>query len=145
MKKILIAAAALLLALGMFACGSGGRYNRIAEELGLDLGSAVIEVEKDTHAGFHNDGLLRMQFSTDVFNPGETWQPLPMDEEAEPLFYGVHDDISAFMPQVQEGWYFVLDRGDPSDGPILDRPSYNFTLALYDAEAKQLYYCALDT
>ena len=147
MKKILLAAGALLLAFAMFACGSSGRYSRIAGELGLDLSRSVIELEEDSHGGFHNDGLLRLQLrlAEDDFEPGEAWEPLPMDQETETLFYGVHDEISDFMPKAEKGYYFVLDRGDPSDGPVLERPSYNFTIALYDTASGMLYYCALDT
>ena len=48
------------------------------------------------------------------------------------------------------GWYYFYDRhteslnrNDPSD--ILERSSFNFDIAIYDADTDTLYYISIDT
>ena len=40
---------------------------------------------------------------------------------------------------------FMLDRQHNKEAPLLERFSFNFTLALYDTDTDRLYVCELDT
>ena len=51
---------------------------------------------------------------------------------------------------INKGYYYFLDRHDEaiyynSDENVLNRFSYNFTIALYNEETNKLYYYELDT
>ena len=51
---------------------------------------------------------------------------------------------------VENGWYRFIDRHAQSydsadESEVLERGSFNFTLALYDADRNELYYLTLDT
>lgn len=54
------------------------------------------------------------------------------------------------IPEVENGYWFFYDRHCESmdlssDASIHQRSSWNFTLAVYDADTKMLYYFELDT
>ena len=79
---------------------------------------------------------------------------LPLPEPLRTAVYGGEDWDSLvkvqgapLIPGGGSGWYWFRDRqsksADPSD--LLGRSSFNFTLALYDAERGTLYYYELDT
>lgn len=60
------------------------------------------------------------------------------------------DNGRAFVPNMQEGLYYFFDRHSRSVAPydesaVHGRASYNFTLAVYHAETKMLYFMELDT
>ena len=70
---------------------------------------------------------------------------------AEVLAHGLHiqldDGEATLMPEVENGYYIVIDRHSQKDenDDILGRASYNFTMAIYDTDANILYYCEFDT
>ena len=50
------------------------------------------------------------------------------------------------MPEIREGYYRLIDRhAEAGESDILERSSFNFTLALYDTGADTLYFFELDT
>jgi hypothetical protein len=54
------------------------------------------------------------------------------------------------IPEITNGYYYFYDRFEDSSDPLndselLERSSYNFTLAIYDADSQILYYCEVDT
>ena len=49
------------------------------------------------------------------------------------------------MPPVKKGYYRLIDRQEQTDTSLLERGSFNFTVAVYDAEARVLYFGELDT
>lgn len=54
------------------------------------------------------------------------------------------------IPPVKNGYYFFYDRASESTNPygdsdVLNRYSFNFTIAIYDADTKQLHYVEFDT
>lgn len=142
---------------------------RISSEIGVDISSGTISVHTDDHGGFHGDGMLYMevQFSDDAvcteIQNNTSWQTLPLSENLSILTYGrftegltvispyiSDEDGNSLIPKITNGYYFFLDRhsesSDPTDDTnVLNRGSYNFTLAIYDSDTKTLYYVEFDT
>ena len=155
------------------ACGSGSPEEDPTEEisqvLGIDVSAGEELSSSDTHGGFHGDGIscVALQFSdsqvADAIASSAAWVPLPLDETAQVLAYGVFretaDGISGagpyltdgegdpLLPSVANGYYCLIDRhADAGDGQnLLERASLNVTLALYDTDSDTLYFCELDT
>ena len=164
MKKRLLAAA---LALGLLAalagCGEKTEQQTVADALGLDVSAGTVTASADSHGGFHGDGLafLALAFSDDALKQqlaaDPAWQPLPMDDTTQALVWGLEEGSYSFgplltgdggeplVPEVEAGCYRLIDRHRDKDTPLLERASFNFTVAVYDADARILYYCELDT
>ena len=87
-----------------------------------------------------------------------------MDETTQILVYGIsgEENHTAYqigphlsdsngnplVPEVKDGYYFLLDRqaeDDAAGKDILERNSFNFTFGLYDTDTNTLYCCELDT
>lgn len=137
--------------------------------VGADVDTAKVLLESDTHGGFHGDGIryLEFAFSDDSFlqkiQEDNTWHALPIQEwEITALLYGAEqdgvsygaafcdDDGEPLFPAVENGYYLFYDRNEESETPfdctgVLERNSFNLTIALYDADTNQLYYAELDT
>ena len=135
-------------------------YDRIEVSLGVDISEAVISTGYDDHSGFHVDGTLYavLEFPDDRFEeiisaPGG-WNALPLTENLNTLIYGKWSEqsvtgpfVGVTVPQAEQGyWYFYDRQGMTSaDDMVLNRSSYNYTIAIYDAVRKCLYYCEYDT
>ena len=128
---------------------------RMGRMLNLDLGLATLESWRDTHGGFHGDGETiavitlpedRASEAESIMHYNILWKPLPMTEELYPVLWG-DSPLCADIPEVKNGWYFFCDeQGQPYTGESLfSRPALNFTLAVYDAESRTIYYFELDT
>ena len=156
--------------LTLAACASEDAPNAGASlELGVDLSQGTLISDYDTHGGFHGDGVscqvlrfpddgLAEQIAQNV-----NWSSFPMDRTSEALVYGIawwegdmiyksgpyltDDDGACLIPPIQNGFYRLIDRqsGEIAEGPLLERASFNFTFAAYDAEQRLLYYCRFDT
>ena len=162
----------LALALALGGCGGAAPQEEVGEALGVDCSAGELVSEEDSHGGFHGDGLscVQLRFPDDSFldeiRGRLGWDPLPMEEGAAALAYGVTRegdgwveqqgpfltrDGETILPEAEKGWYYFLDRHreageDPYDpAPVLGRASLNFTLALYDEETRTLWYCEMDT
>lgn len=157
----------LILVISLTACSSNGLQAAISKELGVDVSGGVEISVSDTHGGFHGDGLtcVALRFSDDSalaqIRESERWNRFPLDETAKALAYGVSDETAsvgpfltdndgeALLPEIQNGYYLLLDRqakpGKAAGADMLQRSSLNFTLAIYDAAANILYFCKLDT
>ncbi len=155
------------------SCDASGTLNReMGSVLGLKLSGGTVLANWDSHGGFHGDGtkFAAIQFPDDsvadqIRNTEDgRWKAFPIqEEEVRVILYGVtkrqpdgtdatfgpilydHDTGEPLFPQVEEGYYFFWDRHSDTKTPLLERPSYNFTVAVYDAEKKILYYGKLDT
>ena len=136
-RKIYIILSLMLCILMLNACA--GRYDRISQELGIDISEGNVQLEDDTHGGFHNDGILRLkvEFPEKMNTAGEGWQELPMPEDVVETCEMVHE-IDEFLPHTDDGFWFYADRSG-GGGAV------NFTLAVYDSSTDILYYCSLDT
>ncbi len=164
MRKAVFVLFSLLLMLPLSACNSERGKEEVAAALGIDVSGGTETEHTDTHGGFHGDGttFIALHFSDEAclneIESSASWKPLPLSENLETLVYGqasggpvlTSDKGDPLFPQVENGYYYLWDRHDESenrqdDSDLLQRASFNFTLALYDADAKTLYYCAFDT
>ena len=148
------------------ACGVKTPQERIAKELGLDATDGTEVLHYDSHSG-NGDGAscYALQFSdyamAESIRDQAGWASLPMDETTTLLVYGQSDNAccvgpyltdssgSPLLPEIENGYYRFIDRQADdkalSSKPILERSSYNFTVAVYDEDLDILYYCHLDT
>ena len=124
------------------------RMKAAEKDLGISLSGGTILSFEDTHGGFLGDGetFLTAAFA-ELPEWLEDWTPLPLTENLA----RVNSSLAAdFFPDIQQGRYFFRDRhadsADPSDdSDLFSRASWNFSLAVYDAERNILYYYKLDT
>lgn len=166
-KRWILPLALAALLLFQAACSAQTPQEKIAMELGLDASDGTEVLHYDTHGG-NGDGAscYALQFSDDdmeqTIRGGSQWAALPMDATTEILVYGRTDgygsegpyltdsDGNALLPPIQNGYYCLIDRQAAEKSlaaaqPILERASFNFTLAVYDTDQDILYYCQLDT
>ena len=158
------AAAVLLTACSGSAASDAGQ---VGQALGLDLPAVSSISYEDTHGGFHGDGetFAVLTFEGEAAQqmqtllPAQGWRALPMDGDLEIFAYGGEKNGISYeyeifaqrdVPTLENGWYWFCDRQDEKNVPfgtdgLLDRVSYNCTLAAYDAHTNTLYYDALDT
>lgn len=62
--------------------------------------------------------------------------------------YIIDEKGNPFFHQIESGYYYLLDRhSESSDNidAILNRNSYNFTLAIFDEKTNRLHLCVFDT
>ena len=163
MKRKLLTAAALLAALALAGCGAKSEEATVAKALGVDTSGASLLSSSDSHGGFLGDGTgcvvlsfpdgrLEEQLAADP-----AWHSLPADETVQTLVWGTQDEEGSIgpyltdtggaplVPAVQAGYYRLIDRHSDQTAPLLERGSFNFTVGVYDADARILYYCELDT
>lgn len=160
MKRLALALAAALLLAG---CGAKSKEATVAKALSLDVTGAALVSAYDSHGGFLGDGTgcialsfpdgrLEEQLAADP-----AWHSLPADETVQTLVWGTQDEGASIgpcltdsegaplVPAVQTGYYRLIDRHSDQTAPLLERGSFNFTVGVYDADARILYYCELDT
>lgn len=141
--------------------------NRAVKELGLSDVAACLEAEYDSHGGFHGDGISMEVYGLDQDAAVGQMQTLPgwhegaLDQAAATLAYGsgmqerqqgpyITDmDSRTLAPQKDWAyWYFEDRQAENTDErystDVLDRPSLNFTLALYESSGR-LYVFKMDT
>lgn len=123
----------------------------------------VVE-ELDTHGGFHGDGSYYLildcsENKKEALELIKYWKKLPLSEnlelimfggEREGITYGYNLSEEAKMPKVENGYYFFQDRSSEStnsedDSELLNRYSFNFSIAVYDSDTDILYYFEFDT
>lgn len=149
-------------------CGIQSPQDEVTNELGISCKSASIISSEDTHGGFHNDGttFYAMSFLDDQFldnvNTSSYWNKLPLDDNLNALLYGINNENYSdgpyvadeeghpLFPTVENGYYYFEDRHYESkdiqdDSEVLNRCSFNFTIAVYDVDTKTLYFCEFDT
>ena len=165
MKKLWLAAGVFsVLLFALTACGSTDPQDELSKELGLDVSGGIERTAFDTHSG-NGDGVscAALEFSDEKIvqeiQADPSWKSFPLDETAQALVYGISDETSSVgpfltddagdpvVPEIKNGYYRLIDRQtDAEDGQdILDRYSFNLTLALYDTDSSTLYFCKLDT
>ena len=155
-----ILASALALAFALLAL-TGCTVNEAAApmaELGLDAKGTRIISSYDTHGGFHGDGTTyycvgyQDDHNVAAIEANPAWHPLPMSDNVTNAVYSlmVAENGSPMFPVIMSGYYYFEDRHsqstDPlSDADLLDRHSYNFTVALYCTNTNVVHYAAIDT
>ena len=114
--------------------------------------------EKDTHGGFNGDGatLSKIYFSdkqaSDIIEKieqNEHWNKLPLPEQAEQYINNYMDE-KLNIPTITNGYYFFLNRYNQYTNKydyteLAEKPSYNYTIALFNTDANILYIYSLDT
>ena len=166
MKRILMLLMSLATVMQLASCApwpSAGVKGEFSRTLGVNLTDGHTVEEEDTHGGFLGDGTgcialsfpdgrLEEQLAADP-----AWHSLPADETVQTLVWGTQDEGASIspcltdsegaplVPAVQAGYYRLIDRHSDTQTPILERGSFNFTVGVYDSDARILYYCELDT
>ena len=161
----------MVLLLTMTGCSSEKTNNvlsEISKTIGVDVSTGEVISESDSHGGFHGDGdtVIEIQFSdtslSDQIKDNEEWNAMPLTENLTALVYGIRTETSSIgpmihsgdnipvVPEIENGYYYFKDRHyestDPKDDTnVLSRSSYNFTIAIFNADATILYYLELDT
>lgn len=160
-RKTMLSPAGILLALTLFlnGCSFESTESIVSESLSIDVSGAEEITDADSHEGVHSDGTtyIILKFQDDKLleqiKDNSQWHPLPMDEKSETLAYGVSDSEKSIgpylgdieLPEIQNGYYRLIDRHEEKDTDILERASFNFTLGIYDTDTKTLYFCEIDT
>ena len=164
MKKLFYATSVIVaFTLFLTACSSEHQQNQIEKELNIDVSNGREISQSDDHGGFHNDGTscIVYRFSDDsVLNQirkDNSWKAFPMDETVTALVYGTTDESSSvgpylkddggntLVPEIQNGYYVLIDRQMNEEEDVLHRASFNFTIGIYDTDTDTLYFCRYDT
>ena len=163
MKKLAVLLIAAIMCVSLVACGKETPQEIVSRELGVDVSGGTEISYEDTHGGFHGDGdtIITLQFDdnsvTDTIKGNSKWREFPIDETTQVLVYGLEKENfqygpflndgmgNALIPEIQNGYYILIDRQTETDTNILERPSFNFTVGLYDADTNIMYFGKLDT
>ena len=68
-----------------------------------------------------------------------------MDDKMESFLYRGGAAELAGWTVPEHGWWYLLDRQEDREGSMLQRSSFNYTLAVYDSAAATLSYLEFDT
>ena len=165
-RKMTLAGLLLVFLVSLAACGSQSPQDEVSRELGLDVSDGSEVSEYDTHSG-NGDGVacVALHFDgravLDQIRKDPDWKAFPLDETAQTVVYGVSDESASvgpyltddegepLVPEIENGYYRLIDRqaeeAQTEDTALLDRPSFNLTVGLYDTDSGTLYACTLDT
>lgn len=159
MKKLAALLTAAMMCVALAACGNKTPQEIVSKELGVDVSGGREISYEDTHGGFHGDGTasIVLQFDDnsvlEAIQKDSEWKEFPLDGIMQEIVYGTDMEIGGrpapgpFMkvPEIQNGYYILIDRHSEKDKNILERYSFNFTVGLYDADTNIMYFCKLDT
>lgn len=155
----------------IISCSSSDLNKKISMNTGIDLSDGAVSKSIDSHGGFHGDGItyIEMSFSdkqgvniTKIIDKEKSWSRLPLNDNLNTAIYGKEnsneyvgslfsgDSGNELFPKVENGYYFFVDRHRDSKEvtdytDILNRNSFNFTIAIYNTDNQTLYYGELDT
>lgn len=136
-----------------------------AKHFGFAKKDFVVVEELDTHGGFQGEGsyYLALDCSENKEKSHKIikdWNKLPLSKNLNYIMYGeVRDGLTygyelakkeAHIPEIKNGYYMFEDRHPESkdskdDTELLDRHSYNFSIAIYDCDTNKMYYFEFDT
>ena len=161
MKRI-ISFCVILLCITFSSCGL--TEDALSKYFEFNTSDFAVLEEKDTHGGFHGDGSYYIvldcsQNADKARSIVENWTTLPLSEtlhivmyggERNGINYGYNFAEEAHWPTIKNGVYKFVDRHSESknirdDSEILDRYSFNFSIAVYDLDSDVLYYFEIDT
>lgn len=146
----------------------------ISETLSVDCPKERLMKKYDSHGGFLGDGTSFFVFSFEddpqlqTIRDSGKWKPFPVSDNVRDILWSVgnpgDDDYSgpplitkdgderSLFPRVKNGYYFFRDRHSDAVDPYDDthvfdesRYSFNFSVAVYDADTDRLYYAEFDT
>ena len=126
--------------------------------------SDFIVLEEDTHGGFLGDGSYYLildcsENTSKAYEIIKYWKKLPLSDNLDLAMYGGKKNgviyaynfaEEAHLPTVTNGVYKFVDRqaktiNKSDDTNLLNRYSFNFSLAVYNFDTDTLYYYELDT
>lgn len=162
MKKLFTISLVVGALLALVACGSKTTaQDAIPKELGLDVSGGKEVLNTNTYSGGEGTSCIAVVLDEDtVLNAIKSsmeWEAFPLDETVQTLVYGIEDGTSKegpfladengnpVVPEIQNGYYLLIDRHSDTKSNILERGSFNFTVGLYDTDSNTLYCCKLDT
>ena len=138
--------------------------NQRTDYFGFNLTEFSVVEEKDTHGGFHGDGSYYLildcsQNSNKAHEIIKGWTELPLSDNLDLAMYGGEKGAvsygykfaeDAHWPTINNGFYKFVDRHSESvnesdDTNLLNRHSFNFSVAIYDLDTETLYYFEIDT
>ena len=62
------------------------------------------------------------------------------------MYYGYEFVEKVGIPQIEHGYYYFLNKQtNNQDTDVLNSPSLNFVIAMFDSDSNTLYYFELDT
>ena len=168
MKRIV-----LLILCGLFlltSCGVSSAVRKVEKYIDIELSTAEVLSEYETHGGFHGDGTTFITLRCDKeaaaeIEESESFHKLPLSADVGIMLYGSDyvlyskvsrsplsdGELNPLFPEIENGYYFFLDRHPDASGEsfdateLLDRYSYNFIVAIYDSDSDILYFCKFDT
>lgn len=162
MKKFF--AISLIVIISMFtltACNSKMSQHTLSKQMGIDVSGGKEVSVVDTYSGGEGTLCITISFDDDSvlkqIKSNTEWKAFPLDETVKTLVYGIEDetkkegpflsdgDGNPLMPEIQNGYYRLIDRHYDTKTDILNRASFNFTVGLYDTDNNTLYLCKLDT
>ena len=160
MKKILLIATTLICLVFMFSCTN--TQKTLDEEFGIFKDDFVVIEERDEYE--IGDGIYYLildccenqEKASEITND---WNELPFTEGLNYIIYGGTDGTTRYgsylashgitFPQIENGYYMVLDRNDGEIRNIVSDLRYhssrNFTIAVYDADNTTMYYFEYDS
>ena len=161
--KILITMILLMALVSGCAFFEEGPIDYVSHELNVKVDGKLAK-DNDTHGGFLGDGenLIIINNVDNGFlkqiKDNSEWTSEPTKLETVLLYGGEYgdmyrsepvvgfDDEKPIIPKIKNAYYYFRDRQtDEKEKNVLERYSYNFTIAVYDVERKILYYYELDT
>ena len=134
-------------------------FRLMKEESGVKLSSCKIIEEDDSHGGFLGDGITRRIYDCRdakiKISNLKKWKELPLSENLQYEIYNdaIKPEIKQ-LPEIENGYYYFIDNLSQSNGDVsdinsdeklLDRPSTNYTLGIYDLDTNLFYYLEVDT
>lgn len=153
-------------------CQENDQIADISHALGVDVSQGTVLDSRDSHGGFHGDGLLAVTISftqeqadmlLEQFPVLAQWREFPLSANLNAALYGEsapgytrialirdYDTDALLVPEIKNGWYYFYDRFSEAEDPLdasalFSRGSYNFTLAVFDTDTLTLYYFEFDT
>ena len=162
MKRIVCFICTIFLCVSLSSCGLA--ENKLSKYFSFEASDFVVLEENDTHGGFHGDGsyylILDCSQNTDKARSiVKNWTSFPLSENVYLVMYGGEKNgenygynfaEDAHWPKIENGVYKFVDRHSESknssdDSELLDRYSFNFSIAVYDLNTDILYYFEMDT
>ena len=141
--------------------GDNNSKEHISRIIEVDIEKCNIEIESNTHGGFLGDGVFFAKVNCagkekhdDFYN----WKEMPLSDPLKKVMemdqcddQGCSTAIERYaIPEIDNGYYYFLDRHSESkdkhdDTDLNNRYSINFSLAIYDADNKIIYFYEMDT
>ena len=162
MKKLFAISLVVVALFALVSCGSKTTaQDTISKELDMDISGGKVVLNTNTYSGGEGISCIAVTFDDDTIldaiKNSANWEAFPLDETVQTLVYGIENGTSkegpfladengdSMVPEIQNGYYLLIDRHSDAKSNILERGSFNFTMGLYDTDNNTLYCCKLDT